>query len=70
MFEKFVDAKDVEVEISGLKVKIKGERGELERDFSDPRYAHAVCIEKRDDKIRVYTYNILTGSRNSCDSTI
>ncbi len=40
-----------------MRVKVKGERGELERDFTDPRYRDIVKIEKKDGRIRVYTTN-------------
>lgn len=43
----------VEVEISGMKVKVKGPKGELERDFS---HAKGVMIRKEDGKVIVESY--------------
>ncbi len=34
--EKRIDAGDIEVHVEGLKVRVKGRKGELERDFSSP----------------------------------
>jgi large subunit ribosomal protein L6 len=49
-----VDIPDgVEVEISGMKVKVKGPKGELERDFS---HARGVIIRKEEGKVIVETF--------------
>lgn len=43
----------VEVEINGMKVKVKGPKGELERDFS---HARGVIIRKEDSKVIVESF--------------
>ncbi len=43
----------VEVEISGMKVKVKGPKGELERDFS---HARGIIIRKEDSKVIVESF--------------
>jgi large subunit ribosomal protein L6 len=49
-----VDIPDgVEVEISGMKVKVKGPKGELERDFS---HARGIIIRKEEGKVIVETF--------------
>jgi len=52
--EKKVKIPDgVEVEVNGFKVKVKGPKGELERDFFSTLYRDYVTIEKKDDEIMV-----------------
>lgn len=49
--EKIVGIPDnVDVKIDNLKVSIKGEKGELERDFFSPLFK-SIKIEKKDNKI-------------------
>ncbi len=43
----------VEVEIEGFKVKVKGEKGELERDFDSPVYRKLIKIEKDGNVVKV-----------------
>ncbi len=45
----------VEVNVEGKKVVVKGEKGELVRDFSDPRYNKTITIEKTDSSIVIAT---------------
>ncbi|MFQ6010164.1 MAG: 50S ribosomal protein L6 [Candidatus Aenigmatarchaeota archaeon] len=46
-------AEGTEVAVKGLKVNVKGERGELEKDFSSPIFSKLITIEKVDDKVVV-----------------
>jgi len=46
---------NVEVVVEGKKVVVRGKNGELERDFSDPRYNHSILIEKKDGTLVVST---------------
>lgn len=54
---KVIDTKDIEVQIEDMKIRIKGKRGELERDFSDPRYNKFIKIEKSNNEIKIITTN-------------
>lgn len=44
----------VDVSVSGKSIRIKGPKGEVERDFSDPRYMDTVFIDKKDSEIIVW----------------
>ena len=46
---------NVEVVVEGKKVVVRGKNGELEREFSDPRYNHSILIEKKDGTLVVST---------------
>ncbi len=43
----------VEVEIEGMKVRVKGPKGELERDFSSPLFNHFITLEKKENALVV-----------------
>ncbi|OYT42354.1 MAG: 50S ribosomal protein L6 [Candidatus Aenigmarchaeota archaeon ex4484_224] len=54
MAEKFVEIpENVEIEIDGYKVKVKGPKGEIEREFKVWR--KDVFLEKKDNKVRVWS---------------
>ncbi len=53
MEKKIEIPEGVEVEINGFHVKVKGEKGELERDFDSPIYRKIVKIEKEGNIIKV-----------------
>ncbi|MBI5061721.1 MAG: 50S ribosomal protein L6 [Candidatus Aenigmarchaeota archaeon] len=44
---------DVSVEVKGKIITVKGSKGHLERDFSDPRFDKKISIEKTGDEIVV-----------------
>jgi len=45
----------IEVEINNFKVRIKGPKGSLERDFSSPIFKNEITIKKEDNKILLST---------------
>lgn len=47
----------VEVTVDGFKVKVKGEKGEIERDFHSPIFSKIVSIEKKDSTVVVKSSN-------------
>ncbi len=52
--EEFVTIPEgVSVDIEEKKVVIRGPKGQLERDFDDPRFNHIIEMEKKDSKIIV-----------------
>jgi large subunit ribosomal protein L6 len=54
--EKTINVLDkVDVHVNGLHVKVKGSQGELEKNFSDPRFNGIIKIEKEGDKIKIST---------------
>jgi len=54
MVEKIIEIpNDVKIEVKEREVVVKGPKGELSRDFNDPRFNKKVSIEKKDDKIIV-----------------
>jgi large subunit ribosomal protein L6 len=54
--EKIVEIpKDIEVEIDRFKIKIKGAKGSLERDFYSPLFKKDIVIKKNDNKISILT---------------
>lgn len=44
---------NVNVEVEGLKVKAKGEKGEVERDFYNRGVANVLKFEKQDNKLKI-----------------
>ncbi|MFH1473713.1 MAG: 50S ribosomal protein L6 [Candidatus Aenigmatarchaeota archaeon] len=54
--EKMIEIpKDIEVEIDNFKVKIKGTKGSLERDFYSPLFRKEIVIKKDDKTISIAT---------------
>lgn len=54
--EKTINALEkADVHINGLHVKVKGPNGELEKDFSDPRFNGVIKIAKEGNHIKVST---------------
>lgn len=54
MLEKKIPVPEsVEVKVEGKKVSMKGSKGELKRDFSDPRFEKSFSIEKAGDEVVV-----------------
>ena len=56
MIEKIVQIPEgVSVTITNKQVFVKGPKGELNRDFFSPRYENSIFLEKKDDKIKIYS---------------
>ena len=54
MMEKTVEIPDgVEITINGLAIALKGSKGQLSRDFSDPRLTGLIKIEMKGKKVHV-----------------
>jgi len=54
--EKIIEVpNDIEVEIDKFKVKIKGPKGSLEKDFYSPLFKKDILIQKNDNKITIST---------------
>jgi len=54
--EKIIEIPNsIEVEINNFKVKIKGPKGSLERDFYSPLFKKDISIKKNDNKIFIST---------------
>src|SRR3972149_9965801 len=52
--EKTINMLDkVDVHVSGLHVKVTGSQGELEKDFSDPRFNGIIKIDKDGNHVKV-----------------
>jgi large subunit ribosomal protein L6 len=47
--------KDIEAEIESFKVKIKGPKGSLERDFFSPLFKKDITLKKEDNRISIMT---------------
>jgi large subunit ribosomal protein L6 len=47
--------KDIEAEVENFKVKIKGPKGSLERDFYSPLFKKDIIVKKEDNKISITT---------------
>lgn len=54
VFEEINIPDNVDVEINGLKIRVKGPRGEVSRDFS---YARDIIIRREDDRVIVEAYH-------------
>jgi len=54
--EKIVEIpQGIEVDISNMKIAVKGEKGTLQKDFIHPMFAGKVRIEKKDNEVRIYS---------------
>lgn len=54
--EKIVEIPEgIEIEIENFKVKVKGPKGSLERDFYSPLFKGDILVKKEDNKILVRT---------------
>ncbi len=50
--EHIIDVADgIDVSVSDMKVSVKGPKGDVERDFDDPRFNHLIEIEKKENKV-------------------
>jgi large subunit ribosomal protein L6 len=47
--------KDIEVEVENFKVKVKGPKGSLERDFYSPLFKKDILVKKEDNKVSITT---------------
>jgi large subunit ribosomal protein L6 len=54
--EKVIEIpKDIEVEVENFKVKIKGPKGSLEKDFFSPLFKKDITLKREDSKISIKT---------------
>ena len=54
--EKIIEIpNDIEAEVNNFKIKIKGSKGTLERDFSNPIFKKVILVKKENNKIFIST---------------
>ncbi len=56
--EKTIEIPDgVEITIEGMKVVVKGPKGSLSRDFSNPKFDHLITISKEENNVKITSVN-------------
>ncbi|MBI5347448.1 MAG: 50S ribosomal protein L6 [Candidatus Aenigmarchaeota archaeon] len=53
MEKKIEIPKDVNIIVEGMRITVKGKKGETTRNFSDPRYNHSISMKKEGSTIIV-----------------
>ena len=54
--EKTIEIPDgIETEVEGFKVKVKGPKGSLEKDFFSPLFKKEIALKKEDSKVSITT---------------